>query len=683
MREPAPSPIRRPISRVIGSLTGLGSRLIEPKGDVPEIFRRSTRLLLALLVVLLVVGGLAIVLILLPTGFAANPALSLLIALVGEGMLLVAYSLGRAGRHQWAGALTVTVLLVSVYATLILLADLERLAPFLILCLVLSSLFLPFSATAVVLAVALAGLLVVPWFLPTVPSGAVILQVFLLASVGGLLLMAAFIRERDIQQIEAQSRALSQSEERFRTVVQSADQAILTLDGRGRILSWNRGAQAIFQYSEAEAVGQLVSALIDAAGPHPKPQAWQTVLQASPTQADRGRPNRQGRRKDGSVFPLESSLITTRVNDAVLSTVFMRDITERQRQLEDLQRWAGELELHNRELALLTEMEDILLACADRAEAHAVIGRFAARLFPQAAGALYVFHASRNLLEAVVTWGDFPSTERTFEPGECWALRRGRTHRVLNPETEVICPHLAASPAASSICLPLTAQSEILGVLHIRQTVSGTLDAEPRIRLVDERQLALAHSVAEGLAMALASLTLRETLQSQAIRDPLTGLANRRFLAETLERELARAQRQGRPLGVILLDLDHFKQFNDTFGHSAGDAVLREVAAFLKHSIRGSDLASRYGGEEFVVILPEASKIDTAQRAEQLRDGVARLAVQHQGQLLGLLTASVGVAVHPVHGATGEALLQAADAALYQAKARGRNQVAIAAADAG
>jgi diguanylate cyclase (GGDEF)-like protein/PAS domain S-box-containing protein len=683
MRESAPSTPRRQISQAIDGLTGLGKRLIEPKADVPEAFRRSTRLLLSLLVVLLTVGGLAIVLILLPTDFAANPALSLFMAVVGEAMLLVAYSLGRAGRHQWAGALTVAILLVSVYVTLILLADLERMAPFLVLCLVLSSLFLPFSATAVTLAVTLAGLLVVPWFLPAVSSGPVILQAFLLSSVGGLLLMAAFIRERDIQQIEAQSLALSQSEERFRAVVQSADQAILTLDGQGRILSWNRGAQVIFQYSEAEAVGQLVSALIDASSFHPEPQAWQAVLQASATQADLGQPNRQGRRKDGSVFPLESSLITTRVKDEALYTAFMRDVTERQRQLEDLQRWAGELELHNQELALLTEMEDILLACADRAEAHAVIGRFAARLFPQASGALYVFHASRNLLEAVVRWGDAPPSERTFEPGECWALRRGRTHQVLNPETEVICSHRAASPADSSLCLPLTAQSEILGVLHIRQTISGKRDAKPRSRLVDERQLALAHSVAEGLAMALASLALRETLQSQAIRDPLTGLANRRFLAETLERELARAQRQARPLGVVLLDLDHFKQFNDTFGHSAGDAVLREVAAFLKHSIRGSDLASRYGGEEFVVILPEASVADTAQRAEQLRDGITRLAVQHQGQLLGLLTASVGVAVHPAHGATGEALLQAADAALYQAKARGRNQVAVAAADTG
>jgi diguanylate cyclase (GGDEF)-like protein len=188
----------------------------------------------------------------------------------------------------------------------------------------------------------------------------------------------------------------------------------------------------------------------------------------------------------------------------------------------------------------------------------------------------------------------------------------------------------------------------------------------------------LAVTMAEHIAMALSNLKLHETLRSQSIRDPLTGLFNRRFMEESLALELRRAVRNQRPLGVIMLDLDCFKHFNDTFGHDAGDALLRELGKLLQTNIRGEDIACRYGGEEFTLILPEGSAEVTQQRADALREAIKRMDVLHRGRPLGRITASMGVAIFPEHGRSAESLLQAADASLYQSKDAGGDTVTTA-----
>jgi diguanylate cyclase (GGDEF)-like protein len=184
--------------------------------------------------------------------------------------------------------------------------------------------------------------------------------------------------------------------------------------------------------------------------------------------------------------------------------------------------------------------------------------------------------------------------------------------------------------------------------------------------------------VAEHIALALANLKLREKLQNQSIRDSLTGLFNRRYMEESLEREMRRCDRKRQPLSIIMIDVDHFKRFNDTFGHNAGDAVLRELGHFLQRYVRGSDIACRYGGEEFILILPEASLSVTQQRAEQIKEGARQLNVECSGQQLGKITLSLGVACFPTHGLDGEAVIKAADTALYRAKQEGRDRVVLA-----
>jgi diguanylate cyclase (GGDEF)-like protein len=188
----------------------------------------------------------------------------------------------------------------------------------------------------------------------------------------------------------------------------------------------------------------------------------------------------------------------------------------------------------------------------------------------------------------------------------------------------------------------------------------------------------LAATFADQVALAVTNLRLRETLRQQSIHDPLTGLHNRRYLQEVMQRELARTERKKNMLAVIILDVDHFKRFNDTYGHEAGDAVLRNLAQLIGRQIRGSDIACRYGGEEFILVLPEASLSIARQRCELLREAALGMRVMLSGQTLGPVSISLGLALFPQHGNTVEELIQAADAALYRAKQTGRNRLMIA-----
>ncbi len=356
-------------------------------------------------------------------------------------------------------------------------------------------------------------------------------------------------------------------------------------------------------------------------------------------------------------------------------------VQERTTELKDanvrLQVSVAKLEQSTRDTALLAKMGDLLQASVTTEDASRAIELTIPQLFPDTSGGLFVYSASRDDLETVFTWG-LPSTElnlRTFEPDKCWALRRGSLHRMEGLCTALPCHDM---PEAEHIlCVPMMAYGEALGVLHLRVDKSSRTPPDSE-KLLKEQ---LAIPSAEQIALSLANLNLRQTLSNQAIRDPLTGLFNRRYMEETLERERQRAARRRASLGVIMLDLDHFKNFNDTFGHDAGDAVLQELGLLLRNHVRGSDIACRYGGEEFVLILPEAPLDIVLERAEMIRSKVKKLSVYHRGQSLGQLSMSIGVALFPQHETSSVALLRSADQALYKAKNAGRDQVVIAGSD--
>jgi diguanylate cyclase (GGDEF)-like protein/PAS domain S-box-containing protein len=355
------------------------------------------------------------------------------------------------------------------------------------------------------------------------------------------------------------------------------------------------------------------------------------------------------------------------------------DVTERRLGEEalknanaQLQFLVAQVEERNRAMTLANEMADMLQACSTSEDAYKTIGLFMPRFFPDDAGALYMLNNSRNLFEAVASWGEAPSVLAVFAPDECWGVRRGRLHKVESPQEALHCRHVAEAVPGGYLCVPLIAQGETLGVFHLRPGSPAEAQTPALAAVKDQSAL----TVAEDMALALANLRLRESLRSQAIRDPLTGLFNRRYLEETLGRELGRVKRVGAPLGVIMMDLDHFKQYNDTFGHSAGDELLSALGILLKSQIRGEDIACRYGGEEFLLILPGASVSIALERAEILRQAVKEMHRHHQG--LKPTTLSLGVAVYPDHGDTGLQLIRSADAALYRAKQAGRDRLMAA-----
>jgi diguanylate cyclase (GGDEF)-like protein/PAS domain S-box-containing protein len=334
--------------------------------------------------------------------------------------------------------------------------------------------------------------------------------------------------------------------------------------------------------------------------------------------------------------------------------------------------WLGaelDRQQRRRELALIAELGDLLQSCRDRGEARSVVERQARLLHLAPSGAVYLTSPSRTDLEVAAAWGErLPElAARVFRPEECWALRRGREHLTAQ-EGDLACFHRPPNPGGATLCLPMAALGDTLGILYLELARPGASPA----------RMALARAFGDQLSLGLANLGLRETLRNQAIRDPLTSLFNRRYLEESLDRELQRAARRNTSVGVIFLDLDHFKRVNDTHGHDAGDMVLQALGHLIRENVRGEDIACRYGGEEFAVILPEAGLEETRARAEKLRTRLRELRLEHAGQPLGPFSLSAGVALYPRHGSRGDLLLTAADQALYEAKAAGRDRVVVA-----
>ncbi|WP_228014951.1 diguanylate cyclase [Synechocystis salina] len=337
---------------------------------------------------------------------------------------------------------------------------------------------------------------------------------------------------------------------------------------------------------------------------------------------------------------------------------------------QQLQERLEELKRRNQEMELLSTLNEYLQSCVVVDDACASVAALAKPLFPDIAGAIFIFDSTANYFELAKTWGSFPCSQPVFNSVDCWALRRGQVHWVGQDQHDLFCDHLDDQCSTQeSLCIPLIAQGETLGLLNLCSQRAGVINPE---------QQQLAKTIAEQVSLAIANIKLREKLENQSIRDPLTGLFNRRYLEQFFLQELGRARRYNYSIGVIMGDIDHFKQFNDQLGHDAGDHVLKVIGRILQSNIRGSDIACRYGGEEMTIVLPQTSMEDTIAKAESLRQAIASMAVDYKGRQLGTLTVSLGIACYPNHGETMANIIQAADRALYQAKDAGRNRVVMA-----
>ena len=304
--------------------------------------------------------------------------------------------------------------------------------------------------------------------------------------------------------------------------------------------------------------------------------------------------------------------------------------------------------------ALLAEMGELLQLSTSIEEAAAVLPSFALRLFPSCDGALYVSGMTPDSVAMAAAWGE-PCDMLAFAPSDCWAFRRARPH--LTSADRVACRHKESDDPM--LCTPLLAGGEAIGVLVLR-------GARPHAS-------ALAERFAAQVARVLAALRLHDTLRMHAVRDELTGLYNRRYLHDALALEL---QRSDANVGVIVADVDNFKRYNDTWGHPGGDALLQQLARMMQRVLREEDVVCRYGGEEFVIIVPDVTFEMLYASAERLREESAEMHVRHDGRYLGSITLSAGIAMSSRHGTTAEELIAVADRALYTAKTNGRDRVA-------
>jgi diguanylate cyclase (GGDEF)-like protein/PAS domain S-box-containing protein len=479
---------------------------------------------------------------------------------------------------------------------------------------------------------------------------------------------------QDITERKMLERELEKANAYLESLIENSPDPISIVDAKGKIIRWNRAAEDIYGYNALEIEGKPYQAF------YADPGELNSMVKKLRKDGFVRNYEITMRRKGGEIFPatMSISLLPGDDHQVMGSIAVARDMTEMTKTMIALQQTNDRLQILlqeteqcNRETNIINFMSEQLQSCLSCSEAYPIIAQQAQDLFLAASGALFMLDPVHNMVEAVATWGQPLAGEQVFPSHDCWALRRGRLRWTGDPILEMPCRHMASSQTENYLCVPLLAQGETLGMLHIQGI---NLASQER----NESMRRLAATTADHISLALANIKLRETLRYQVIHDPLTDLFNRRYLEETLVRELYRVRRRNAPLGLIMLDLDHFKKFNDTFGHEAGDSLLRALGKYLLAQVRHEDVACRYGGEEFVLILPEAPLQAVVARAEAIRLGVLQLQLSQQGQLLESTSVSLGVAMFPEHGVSGENLLQAADNAMYQAKMAGRNRVVVA-----
>jgi diguanylate cyclase (GGDEF)-like protein/PAS domain S-box-containing protein len=504
---------------------------------------------------------------------------------------------------------------------------------------------------------------------------------------GNLAHQIAFLDNTEQKRAEE---ALRESEETFRNFFEQSQDSLALANSHGSIVEWNRGSEQIFGLQRWEVINYPVWDVIFKFLPASQQTAaryeeikahvlsyFQIDTSGTPVAAtswvERQIQDRRGKIRNVSsiVFPISTAR-------GLMVGSITRDITDLKQAESTLQQlnaqlnnWVSDLRQRTHEMALLNDLGNFLQSCTDTDEAYNLFAQVAEHLFQNQPGALYILEPDGHQLNIAATWGNLALWPTCQQTQNCEALRRGRPYIVEQQQRGLQCLVTSNIIFQAYVCVPLVAHGETLGILRLVEPAGMSATMRKRWE-----QLTIA--VSDHLALALVTMRLNTQLQEQAIRDPLTDLFNRRYLYETLEREISRARRYKYAIGVIMLDVDHFKQFNDTYGHPTGDKLLRLLGTFLQAHIRGDDIACRYGGEEFTLVFPQASLHDTHTRAEQLRVGARHLRIEHEDRLPTTITISLGISCFPIHGTTPDSLIEAADRALYQAKLAGRNQVQVA-----
>lgn len=495
-----------------------------------------------------------------------------------------------------------------------------------------------------------------------------------------------------MEKLSISSASLHASEEKFRLLFENAVEGVFTMAPDGRLLSVNPSIPKMLGYESRELllreVGEIgAKAYIDVA------ENDRLLSELSRNGTVTGFETAYRRRDGTSIWVSVNARAYTDDSGAITSIDgFCSNVTAKRmaeeaqnkikEQLEqrvnertaELSNYIGNLELRNLQESLLREMGELLQVCRDTRESFAIIAEYVGRFFPGCSGAVFLFDANKSRLDEVVAWGASSGIETEFGRDDCWALRQGKPYSISGDDKKLLCHHVQAHPHLSYLCVPLMAQGEILGLLHIQPL----RDSNTGDKAGADALLGPATNFTNHLALSLANLILQDRLRDQSIRDPLTGLFNRRFMEEFSEQEIRKIKRHRIPLSLFMIDVDHFKIFNDTHGHDAGDLVLKGLAHHFGKYCRDGDVACRYGGEEFVIILPACEQEGAIAMAQRLCDGVReQLRVAYKDEML-TVTVSIGVASCASHEQSIDDVIKAADTALYEAKREGRDRVAVA-----
>lgn len=482
----------------------------------------------------------------------------------------------------------------------------------------------------------------------------------------------------DITEIQHLNEALAEGRERYALAQRAAHIVSLDWNIESNRLQWSEEIEPLLGFAPG-GFGHTYEAFLECV--HPEDRA--AVEQAVKAAMKRGHSyhiEHRIVRPNGSVrWVLETGdVVRDAGNKAVRMIGIVQDITDRKRAEEALRQSHEQLtaslatlQIHTRDLTQVNEMNELLQTCLKEEEIHRVFAHMAHTLDLGSGGMLAMARRPGHSLQSVASWGDTEGMDTAFSLDDCWGLRRGQAYEPSLTSPRLYCAHFRADPDLLNLCHPLVVQGETLGLISVRAKSDIGDTAWLRIR-----QLSV--TLGEALKLALSNIRLREALREQATRDPLTGLFNRRYLDETLPRELHACLRDDQPLALAMLDIDHFKQYNDTWGHEAGDLVLIEVSRILREHLRASDIACRYGGEELVAVMPRAELHEARERISRIANLVRNVELHINDRPLPAVTFSAGIALAPRQGETADILLRAADQALYAAKQAGRDRVFVA-----
>ena len=493
----------------------------------------------------------------------------------------------------------------------------------------------------------------------------------------GLLLSRYEKRGRAEQAALTERNALQESEKRLRSITGSAAEGIITIDGRGKITEGNPWAADMFGYPAEEFVGRSIQSLIPEKFRDARNKIFDSLV-ASPGQSPLiGRlMELSGQKKNGRVFPVEISISRWQQKDETFFTVFLRDISERKEKEEKINSQSKVLDRANRELAALYELSSVATQLYDLDELLArsfdKISKLEDAYLPHQGGIFLVEGDRLRLAYRLERDESFMAAHENMAVGDCLCGQVAKTGAIITSTNSLKdSRHTIRYPGMTAhghVIIPLKTAKGIVGVMYLYLAADVKLD---------KSQLKFCQGLGDQLGSAIEKTLLYQEIKRRSLHDPLTGLANRKLMEAILNKSIARAKRIGESFAVIMIDLDHFKDFNDTYGHIMGDRMLTAVASFISCELREVDLAARYGGEEFVAILTATGAQAATEIAERIRTRISSANFQFDNERIMHMTVSLGVATCNGAASCGEDIIARADAALYQAKNSGRNQVAL------